>query len=189
MNLVRTRSTPTTRPAGRVRAAVVTAAFVAVASSMAGCSSESATATSPDDESASTSSAELTMVDPWVKAADTGMTAAFGTLVNDGDADVTVVSATSDVTPDMELHETVAGGDGAMAMQPKTGGFVVPAGESHVLEPGGDHLMIMDLTRPVVPGEDVTITLDLDDDTTMDVVATAKEFSGADEEYQAEPRG
>ena len=24
--------------------------------------------------------------DPWVKAADKGMTAAFGTLVNDGDA-------------------------------------------------------------------------------------------------------
>lgn len=56
-----------------------------------------------------------------------------------------------------------------------------------MLEPGGDHLMIMDLSRPVQPGEDVTITLELDDGSTMDVVSTAKEFSGADEDYQAEP--
>ncbi|WP_433550265.1 copper chaperone PCu(A)C [Micromonospora zamorensis] len=41
--------------------------------------------------------------DPWVKAADKGMTAAFGTLANDGDSDVTLTSATTSVSS-MELH-------------------------------------------------------------------------------------
>ncbi|MFC7639982.1 hypothetical protein ACFQX6_02210 [Streptosporangium lutulentum] len=37
----------------------------------------------------------LAITDPWVKATKRGMTAAFGTLVNNTDADVTVVSGTS----------------------------------------------------------------------------------------------
>jgi periplasmic copper chaperone A len=62
----------------------------------------------------------LTVKDPWVKAADKGMTAAFGTLVNSGTTDVTVVSAASAVSP-MELHE-MAMQDGAMVMRPVKAG-------------------------------------------------------------------
>jgi copper(I)-binding protein len=126
----------------------------------------------------------LGMEDPWVKAATEGMTAAFGTLTNDGDADITVVSAESGITDVMELHETVQGDDGSMAMQPKEGGFTVPAGGRHELAPGGDHLMVMDLGRPLQPGETVTITLTLADGTTTDVECTVKSFTGADEKYQ-----
>ena len=70
----------------------------------------------------------LTVKDPWVKAADKGMTAAFGTLVNSGTTDVTVVSAASAVSP-MELHE-MAMQDGKMVMRPKEGGLVIKAGSS-----------------------------------------------------------
>jgi copper(I)-binding protein len=145
-------------------------------SSSSGAPSESADTL---DEAAS-----LAVTDPWVKAADSGMTAAFGTLVNSGETDVVVISATSEITPMMELHETVENADGGMAMQPKQGGFTVPAGGEHELAPGGDHLMIMDLTTPVMPGELVTITLMLQDGSTVEVEATVKSFSGADEEYQ-----
>jgi copper(I)-binding protein len=138
------------------------------------------------DTSAETSaeSDALGMEDPWVKAATEGMTAAFGTLTNDGDADITVVSAASDITDVMELHETVQGDDGSMTMQPKEGGFTVPAGGSRELAPGGDHLMVMDLGRPLQPGESVTITLTLADGSTTDVECTVKSFTGADEKYQ-----
>ena len=149
--------------------------------------SEALTSTPSPDAAATAAATEaesLTMTDPWVKSAEEGMTAAFGTLVNSGDSDVTIVSAETDITDTMELHETVQNDDGAMAMQEKDGGFVVPAGGEHELAPGGDHLMIMDLLRPVGPGEAVTITLTLDDGSTADVEATVKDFTGADEEYQ-----
>lgn len=147
--------------------------------------SESSTSTTTPDAAATATEAEsLTMTDPWVKSAEEGMTAAFGTLVNSGDSDVTIVSAETDITDTMELHETVQNDDGTMAMQEKDGGFVVPAGGEHELAPGGDHLMIMDLLRPVEPGEVVTITLAFDDGSTTDVEATVKAFTGADEEYQ-----
>ena len=49
----------------------------------------------------------LSITDPWVKTAKKGMTAAFGTLVNNTDAEVTIVAGTSPLSPKIELHEVV----------------------------------------------------------------------------------
>src|SRR5690606_41549886 len=53
----------------------------------------------------------LTITDPWVKAAEDGMTAAFGTLVNHTDSPITVVGATSPLSSKIELLEVVESGD------------------------------------------------------------------------------
>ncbi|MCR1784378.1 copper chaperone PCu(A)C [Nocardioides carbamazepini] len=127
---------------------------------------------------------DLSVTDPWVKAAPDGMTAAFGTLANDGTDDLTVVSAHTAAATSTELHETVENEDGSMAMRPKEGGFVIPAGGSLTLEPGGDHLMLMGLSAPVEPGTTLTLTLTLGDGSTATVEATVKAFDGADEQYQ-----
>ncbi|MEZ5118059.1 MAG: copper chaperone PCu(A)C [Candidatus Nanopelagicales bacterium] len=165
------------------------AALVLVAGGAAGCASNDSGSASSSSAAASATTAEpasstsLTVTDPWAKAAESGMTAAFGTLVNATDADVTVVSATTSASDRTELHETVMK-DGQMVMQPKEGGFVVPAGGELVLEPGGSHIMIMDLTSPVAPGDDVTVTLTLDDGSTVEFVALAKDYAGGNETYQ-----
>lgn len=142
-------------------------------------------ATSPSPSaSATTQAAALSVTDPWVKAAGSGMTAAFGTLSNSSDQDIDVVSASTPVNAMTELHETVENADGSMAMRPKKGGFVVPAGGKVSLVPGGDHIMMMDLKGPVAAGTTVTITLTLGDGSTTEVEATVKPFEGADEKYQ-----
>ena len=74
--------------------------------------------------------------------------------------------------------------DGKMVMQPKEGGFVVPAGGSFQLKPGGNHIMIMDLKTPVKPGDVVKVTMTLNTGATVSFDATAKEFTGANESYQ-----
>lgn len=126
---------------------------------------------------------ELSITDPWVKATDESMTAAFGTLINDTDTEITVVGATSDVAGRVELHEVVSDGAGGMLMQPKEGGFTIPAGGAHELAAGGDHIMLMDLTRPLEAGEDVHVTLELSDGSTFEIHALVKPFAGADEDY------
>lgn len=170
-------------------AAALGAALLTI--SLAGCGSD---ASSDNDASDPTSTSDvmtadneaatLTVQDPWVMAAEKGMTAAFGTLVNSGDSDVVVTSATSDITSAMELHETVQNDDGTMAMQPKKGGFTIPAGGEHELAPGGDHLMVMNLDRALKPGESVTIKLEMEDGSTTEIDAVVKKFTGADEKYQ-----
>jgi copper(I)-binding protein len=119
--------------------------------------------------------------DPWVKAADKGMTAAFGTLVNGADTDVTITGASSELSP-MELHE-MAMEDGKMVMRAKPGGVVIKAKSTHVLEPGGDQLMLMNVKQPVRAGDELTFTLTFADGRTQTFSAVAKPFTGAQESY------
>ncbi len=160
--------------------ALRTAALCATALlTLSGCATNSA-----ENSPASPSNASVTMKDPWVKAADEGMSAGFGTIENTGDHDITVTSVTSPASTDLELHETVANESGAMVMREKTGGFTIPAHGELQLEPGGNHIMLMDLTKPLQPGNDVNLTLTFSDDTTFDVTAPVKEFAGANENYE-----
>jgi hypothetical protein len=118
-----------------------------------------------------------------VKAAEDGMSAAFGSIQNTGSQAVTVVSAASPATTSTELHETVADDAGGTAMQERDGGFVVPPGGTLILEPGGDHLMLMDLVAPVTAGDEVPFTLTFSDGSTYEFTAPAKDCSGANETY------
>lgn len=151
--------------------------LVAAALGLAGCASTDTGTT------AATEADSVTITDAWVKAADSGMSAAFGELENTGDSDAVIVSITSDASSMMELHEVVDDGSGSMVMQQKDGGFVVPAGGSLTLEPGGFHFMLMDLTAPLVAGDEATFTVTFEDGSTMDFTAPVKDFTGADENY------
>ncbi len=132
---------------------------------------------------AADTAAAVTVADPWVKTAESGMTAVFGTFGTTGPAPVTVMSATTSASPRTELHEVVTGADGTMIMRPKADGFVLEPGAPHVLAPGGDHIMIMDLTSPIRPGDQVEVTLTLSDGSTIPFAALAKETSGGEENY------
>lgn len=131
-----------------------------------------------------TPQAAVVVDDAWIKAAPSGMTAIFGTLRNPTTQPVTVVSATTSVSDRAEMHEVV-GNAGQMVMQQKPGGFVIPANGSHALKPGGDHIMVLDLDKPVVAGEQVTATLTLADGTTVRITALAKDTTAGEEKYHS----
>lgn len=147
---------------------------------LTGCTTESA----PSETSDAPAADVVTIEDAWVKSADEGMSAAFGVLVNDGDEDLTVVSVTSDASSMLELHETVENESGEMVMREIEGGFVIPAGAELALEPGADHIMLMDLRSPLKAGDEATFTLTFSDDSTYEFTAPVKDYSGANENYE-----
>lgn len=83
--------------------------------------------------------------------------AAYLTLTNDGEATDRLTGATTDVAETVEIHETSIEDD-AMSMRP-VGGIGIPAGGTVVLEPGGLHLMLVDVTTALEEGDMVTLTL------------------------------
>lgn len=91
------------------------------------------------------------------KAAKSG--AAFLELHNMGDEDDRLIGVRSDVAAKSELHTHKDMGDGIMKMMHIEEGFAIPAGESHVLARGGDHLMFMGLTRHLDHGDMVEAVL------------------------------
>ncbi|GGO13591.1 copper chaperone PCu(A)C [Micromonospora parathelypteridis] len=175
---------PSTTHAGAGRrpvALLATAALLAVGVAGCGSSETPSSAAAGPSASASVAAGVVGIRDPWVKAADKGMTAAFGTLVNDTETDVTITGASTEVSR-MELHEMTMK-DGKMVMQAKPGGIVIKAKSTHVLEPGGDHLMLMDVKQPVQAGDELTFTLTFADLRTQTFTAVAKPFTGAQESY------
>lgn len=180
------------RKALDVRTLITTALASAALLALAACgnpsTADTASAADPAAASASTSDADhgpIVVHDAWVKAAESGMSAAFGTLENTSDEAVTVVSASTEASSDVQLHETVTGSGGESTMQEKDGGFTIPAGESLELAPGGNHIMLMGLAQPLEAGAEVPFTLTFSDDSTLDFTAPVKEYSGAQENYGA----
>lgn len=164
----------------RIRVGALAAATALL---LTGCASVPASSTSSSPTATAGAADVVHMSDAWVKAAASGMTGAFGTLTNDGDAPVTIVSATSSASASVELHETADDGSGDMRMREVEGGFVIPAGGTLALEPGGNHLMLMGLDAALSAGDEVTFTLEFADATTSSFTAPVKDYAGANEEY------
>ncbi|MCM6775350.1 copper chaperone PCu(A)C [Nocardia sp. CDC159] len=161
--------TPTSRAAG------FAAAALAVPMLLAGCSSDSgSTAGSQADA--------VEISDQWIKAADSGMSAAFATFTNNGDREARIVDATSPAAGRMEIHETVDA-NGAKTMRPKAGGLVVPAHGSVALKAGSDHLMFLDLEGPLRTGAQTPVTVKFADGSVRAFTAQVRDFPGNKENY------
>jgi len=103
--------------------------------------------------------------------------AAYMVILNGLDQDVTLVSAESDVAATVETHETV-NDNGVMRMIPKPEGYDIPAGGSVELKPGGKHIMLIDLVKPLETGEEFELTLNFDNGETMTVTVPVVEMDG-----------
>lgn len=113
------------------------------------------------------------IADPYARAmgaaAKTG--AAFLTIENHGDAADRLVAARSDVAERVELHTHKADANGTMKMLEVPEGFAIPAHGSHHLARGGDHVMLLGLTRPLAQGDtfDLVLTFEKAGDVTVQV--------------------
>ena len=85
--------------------------------------------------------------------------AVFLTITNPDATDDRLLSATTDAAGMAMLHTSVMDANGVMSMPEMPGGVVIPAGGSHALARGGDHLMLMGLTRALAEGDTVRLTL------------------------------
>lgn len=168
------------------RAAAASALIIAASLILTGCSAgASAPAGSGDPKTGSeaqeASNHPVRLTGGWAKAGD-GMTGVFGTLENHGDADLVLIEASSPAAGMVQLHETSASGASA-TMREVEDGFAIPAGESFAFEPGGDHIMFMDLAEPLLAGDEVPLELRFDDGSTLEVSVLVKDFAGAQENY------
>ena len=160
------------------------AAAVLLTTSACGTGSGAGTSSSSDSTAeAAETTAAVTVEDPWVKAAEDGMTSSFGLLTNEGEEDVTLTAVESSISDAIELHETADDGSGSMSMNEVEGGFPIAAGETLELAPGGNHIMFMDFDGRLAAGDTVDITLVLSDGSRIEYDAAVRDFAGANEEY------
>ncbi len=147
------------RSSFRWRLLAAVTALLAVAALGAGCSSDEST---------------LALSDFWIAFPTVPeRCGTFGVITNNGTTAVDLISATvpSTFADEVQLHEVVMV-DGAMKMQPISGVTIEP-GAQLVLKSGSYHIML--LNPRVEIGQQVPLTLNFSDGTTLKLDVTVKE--------------
>ncbi len=94
------------------------------------------------------------------------VTGVYFDLRNDSDTVLSLTSVTSKVSNHIEIHEHVMT-NGLMKMQEVSEGINIASRDTVHFEPGGYHLMVMNLQKPIKEGEFVELTLHFSDGTSQ----------------------
>jgi len=167
-----------------------------------GAKSSATTTTAASSTTAKSSALEIT--DVWARTSPmaTATGAIYLTITSPIDDALTKASVPTSVAKTTEIHETVAaggsgdmttttmagattvagdmttttqaGGSDSMTMRPVTS-IDLPAGKTVKLEPGGYHIMLLDLVKPLAKGDQVQLTLTFDKAGTKTVTATVRD--------------
>ncbi|MCB1284524.1 MAG: copper chaperone PCu(A)C [Microthrixaceae bacterium] len=184
--------TPTRSSAIRRSATVLAALSLGVAA-LSGCSSDddatdtsTTVASAQDTTTTAATDGELTMTGAWARTSP--MMASNGAIymeiTNATDADDALLSVSVDpsIAATAELHETrAAGGDMGGDMGSSTTAPMmemaeidrldIAAGEAVSLQPGGYHIMLMNLAAPLTEGQELVVTLTFENAGDIEVTA------------------
>mgnify|MGYP000851427300 FL=1 len=162
-----------------------TGASGSASASSSASSSASAGASAAGGQGASASSGTLKIEGAWVKASKGGMTGVFGKITNSGDKPVKITSASSTATDTVQLHTTTKGSDGSTKME-QVHEYTIEPGATLELKPGGDHIMLMDMSCSLAAGGATTVTVKTEDGASLEFKPVARDYQGAKEEYKGE---
>ncbi len=195
---------PARRLTTRFAAGALALTLVSGGLAACGGSDDSADETTTTEATTTTSSAALAISDQWVRPAEDlaakNRTAIYLTITGGAEDDALIsASVPADLAGTVELHETkeaestettaamgetestMAGGDmdsgdsGSMMTMSQVDRIEVPAGEVVELKPGGYHIMVMDLMKPLVPGDTVEVTVTFENAGDMTFTAEVRE--------------
>lgn len=130
------------------------------------------------DDSGSGSSSSVEVTDVWTRATTpTQDTGAVYMTINSADGDtLTKAAVPTSIAGKTEIHETTTdgeataaedsmesgtmeGGSGAMMGMKQIDQLDIPAGETVTLEPGGFHIMLLELKGQIKDGDTIPVTL------------------------------
>ena len=101
--------------------------------------------------------ATISVTDVWARATKPGQPVSGAYMKLQSDADARLLSASSPSIPTVEVHKMKMDGD-VMRMR-EVEAIELPKGKTVTLQPGGYHVMLMNLKKPIVAGEVIPLTL------------------------------
>jgi periplasmic copper chaperone A len=121
----------------------------------------------------------VTVEDPWVRSNPNGMGAVYMVLTMPEADELVAASVDPSIAGTVEVHEVIRE-DGMMRMR-EVAGIPFPGGEPVALEPGGYHIMLMDMPAVLDAGTDVDVTLSFASGEELTVTATVRASTMEDE--------
>ncbi|MCK9919094.1 copper chaperone PCu(A)C [Microbacteriaceae bacterium K1510] len=112
----------------------------------------------------------IKIVAPWARATPKGASVggAYLKITNTGTASDRLVSGSSDAAQRVEIHE-MSMDKGVMKMRELSQGLEIKPGETVEFKPGGYHVMLVGLKKPLTQGDDLKATLQFEKAGKVDV--------------------
>lgn len=105
------------------------------------------------------STGALTVKDAWARPTNAGQnTAIYFVIENATRQDDTLLSVRGEIADSLEVHLSAMDANGVVSMQPQES-VAVPAGEQVAFEPGGLHVMVINVKEDLQPGDTVQVAL------------------------------
>ncbi|WP_342278394.1 copper chaperone PCu(A)C [Candidatus Tisiphia endosymbiont of Myopa tessellatipennis] len=109
--------------------------------------------------------APVTILNAWARPSATASknnnSAIYFEIFNDSDLDYNLVNVSSDIANKVELHKSFVDEKGVSKMV-KLDKLVIPAKSSAILQPGGMHIMLLDLKTILKVGDNFDLFLYFD---------------------------
>lgn len=124
--------------------------------------------------------ANVSVTDAWARATMPGQQVSGAYMQIRSDADARLVSVSSPAVPRVEMHEMKMDGDVMRMREMKA--IDLPKGKTVSLEPGGFHIMLMNLPKPIAAGDVIPLILTVESggkQQTVEVKAEARSPMGA----------
>lgn len=123
--------------------------------------------------------ANVSVTDAWARATVQGQKVSGAYMQIRSDADARLLSVSSPSVPRVEIHEMKMDGDVMRMREVKS--VELPKGKTVALEPGGFHLMLLNLKKPLAAGDVIPLTLVVESggkQQTLDVTAETRAMGG-----------
>ena len=131
-------------------------AAVIIALISSGCSSDS----NQQKDNGNVILGKVELTDGWARPGSKGNTSGAYLTIANGTAEAdTLRRISSPAAGKTELHQSYSEGDGVSGMRP-AGPQAIKAAQELVLNPGGLHIMLMNLNQDLAVGDSVTINLE-----------------------------
>ena len=101
--------------------------------------------------------ANISVTDAWARATMPGQPVSGAYMQIQSDADARLVGVSSPAVPRVEVHEMKMDGDVMRMREVKA--IDLPKGKTVSLEPGGFHIMLMNLPKPIAAGDIIPLIL------------------------------
>ena len=123
-----------------------------------GCNSESNSSNDSNSEKEIVLG-KISLDNGWARpGSQHGKSAAYLRISNGTASPDTLLSFSTKAAESIELHESIENDDGTTSMQP-AGQQIISDGQKLLLEPGGLHLMLINLNRNVALGDSLQLSL------------------------------
>lgn len=123
--------------------------------------------------------AKIEIKNAWIRETPpaSSVAAVYMVIENEGGEDDRLIGVSADVSKYAEIHSSSVDKEG-MTRMVKVDALDTPSGKSVQLKPGGNHIMLIELKRPLKAGDKAELDLRFKKSGVMKVQAEVKEIAG-----------